>query len=31
VKIRSVEVISGMGEGKFKENDGRDEFSYDIL
>jgi hypothetical protein len=25
------ETIPGMGEGGLKENDGRDEFNYDIL
>jgi hypothetical protein len=30
-KIRCVETIPGMGEGKIKENDGRGEFNYEIL
>jgi hypothetical protein len=30
-KMRSVETIAGMGEGRIKENDGGDEFNYDIL
>jgi hypothetical protein len=30
-KMRPVETIPGMGEGKIKENDGGGEFSYDIF
>jgi hypothetical protein len=30
-KMRLVEIISGMGEGGIKENDGRGKFNYDIL
>jgi hypothetical protein len=30
-KMRSLEFISGMGEGRTKENDVRGEFSYHIL
>jgi hypothetical protein len=30
-KMRPVETILGMGEGRIKENDGGGEFNYDIL
>jgi hypothetical protein len=30
-KIRPVETISEAGRGEIKENNGRDEFNYDIL
>jgi hypothetical protein len=30
-KMRTVETIPGMGEGRIKENDGGGEFNYDIL
>jgi hypothetical protein len=30
-KMRPVETIPGMGGGEIKENDGGDEFNYDIL
>jgi hypothetical protein len=30
-KMTNIETISGIGAGKVKENDGRGEFSYDIL
>jgi hypothetical protein len=30
-KLRPVETIPGMEGGRIKENDGRGEFSYDIL
>jgi hypothetical protein len=30
-KMRPVETIPGMEEGRIKENDGGDEFKYDIL
>jgi hypothetical protein len=30
-KMRPVETISAMGKGQIKENDGGDEFNYDIL
>jgi hypothetical protein len=30
-KMRSVEVIPGMGGGETKENDGGGEFKYDIF
>jgi hypothetical protein len=30
-KMRSVENIPGMKEGRTKENDGEGEFNYDIL
>jgi hypothetical protein len=30
-KMRYVETIPGMEEGKIKENDGEVEFNYDIL
>jgi hypothetical protein len=29
-KMRSVEILPGMGEGKIKENDGGGKFNYDI-
>jgi hypothetical protein len=29
--MRPVEAIPGMGEGRIKENDGGDEFNYDML
>jgi hypothetical protein len=29
--MRLVETISGMGRGRIKENDGRDEFNYGAL
>jgi hypothetical protein len=29
-KMRTVETISGMGEGGISKNDGGDEFNYDI-
>jgi hypothetical protein len=29
-KMRPVETILGMGEGRIKENDGGGEFNYDI-
>jgi hypothetical protein len=31
VKMRTVETIPGVEVGKIKENDGEDEFNYDIL
>jgi hypothetical protein len=30
-KMRLVETIPGMGEGRIKENDGGGDFNYDIL
>jgi hypothetical protein len=30
-KMRPVEIISGMGEGKIKENGGGGEFTYYIV
>jgi hypothetical protein len=30
-KIRPVETVPGMGVGGIKENDGGDEFNYEIL
>jgi hypothetical protein len=30
-KQRPIETIPGMGEGHIKENDGGDEFNYDIF
>jgi hypothetical protein len=30
-KIRPVETILGLGEGRIKENDGGGEFNHDIL
>jgi hypothetical protein len=30
-KMRPAETVPGMGEGRVKENDGRDEFNYNIL
>jgi hypothetical protein len=30
-KMKLVETIPGMGGGRIKENDGGDEFNYDIL
>jgi hypothetical protein len=30
-KMRPVETILGMGEGRIKDNDGGGEFNYDIL
>jgi hypothetical protein len=30
-KMRSVQTVPVMGEGRIKENDGWDEFNYDIL
>jgi hypothetical protein len=30
-KMRPVETIPGMGEGRIKENDGGGDFNYDIL
>jgi hypothetical protein len=29
--MRPVEIIPGVGGGRIKENDGGDEFNYDIL
>jgi hypothetical protein len=30
-KMRSAEIILGMGGGEIKEDDGRDEFTHDKL
>jgi hypothetical protein len=30
-KMRLVETIPGMGEGRIKENDGEGKFKFDIL
>jgi hypothetical protein len=30
-KMRPAETIPGMGGGRIKENDGGDEFNYDIF
>jgi hypothetical protein len=30
-KMRPIEIVSGMGDGRIKENDGEGEFNYDIL
>jgi hypothetical protein len=30
-KMRPVETIPGMGEGRIEENDGQGEFNYDVL
>jgi hypothetical protein len=30
-KMRPIETIPGMGEGRIKETDGGDEFKYDIF
>jgi hypothetical protein len=30
-KMRPVETIAGVGRGRIKENDRRNEFNYDVL
>jgi hypothetical protein len=30
-KMRPIEIVPGMGEGRAKENDGKGEFKHDIF